>query len=307
MYKSYRIPVISLLLLLSQCAPPTDRYGQIEDFDLQGHRGAMGMFAENTIPGFLMAIDQGVNTVEFDIVISGDNQVVVSHEPWFRPSICLKPDGSEIQEDEYLDYLIYEMNYEEIRQFDCGSRQNPEFPDQQNRSQSKPTMRNAIRAMEDYIADQNLSPVVYSIETKSRAEWENTKTPDPETFVRLMYEDLRELEVLDRVILQSFDMRTLRIMREMDGNIRQALLVSRNGGNVANDIDELGYTPEIYSPHYMLVTPNMVREAHEKGMQVIPWTVNDPEDMKNLIDMGVDGLITDYPNRFNQEVRELVN
>ena len=293
-------------LLLISCEPQPDRPGQLEDFDLQGHRGAMGMFAENTIPGFLMAIDEGVNTIEFDIAVSADRQIVVSHEPWFRSEICLKPDGSEIPRDEEREHLIYEMDYEEIREYDCGSLQHPDHPEQQNRSLPKPTMQETIEATEQYVADHNLEPVRYSIETKSRPEWDHHKTPDPETFTELMYEELQQLEVLDRVIMQSFDPRTLRHMRELDEDVKQALLISRNGGNVAEEIDRLGYTPDIYSPNYLLVTRDMVTTAREYGMQIIPWTVNHPEDMRSMIDIGVDGLITDYPHRFNEEVRELV-
>ncbi len=306
MAKRYLFLLLFLLITLSKCSPPTDRYGQLDDFDLQGHRGAMGMFAENTIPGFMIAIDQGVNTVEFDVVISADDEVVVSHEPWFRPSICLKPDGSEISEDEIDDHLIYQLTYDEISQYDCGSRQNPEFPDQQNRAQPKPTMAQAIIAMEGYISDQNLDKVNYSIEIKYQLEWENEKVPDPETFARLVYEELSELDILDRVIIQSFSPASLRAMRNLNEDIRQALLVSRNGGNVDEDINNLGYTPEIYSPHHMLVSSDLVREAQEQGMTVVPWTVNDPEDMRNMLEMNVDGLITDYPDRFNEYIRELL-
>lgn len=301
------ITLFTFVLLISQCAPPTERYSQPDNFDLQGHRGAMGMFAENTIPGFLMAIDQGVSTVEFDVVISADEEVVVSHEPWFRSSICLAPDGSEIPEDEAENHRIYQLTYEEIRRYDCGSQQHPEFPEQQNRSQPKPTMRAAINAMEGYIAEQNLKPINYSIEIKYRPEWENEMVPDPGTFTRLVYEELEELEILERVIIQSFSPAALNVLRDLNQDIQQALLITRNGGIVSDDIENLGYTPDIYSPHYLLLTPEMLREASDMGMKVVPWTVNDPEEMINLVEMGVDGLITDYPNHFNEHVREELN
>ena len=300
------ITAVFVMLLLTSCSPPTERHSQLDDFDFQGHRGAMGMFAENTIPSFLLAIDEGVTTIEFDIVVTADDELVVSHEPWFRHTICLQPDGSEIAEEDELDHQIYEMTYEEVSSYDCGSLQNPDFPEQQNRSQPKPTMRQAIEAMEGYVAEYGLEPVHYSIETKARPEWDDHKTPAPETFTRLMYEELVDLDVLDRVIMQSFDPRTLRVMRELDEEVRQALLISGNGGDVQAEVEDLGYTPEIYSPHYLLVSHDMVQEAHEMGMQIIPWTINDVEDMKNMVEMGVDGLITDYPNRFNSDVREML-
>lgn len=300
--------IVSALLfaILISCTPEPERPAQLEDFDLQGHRGAMGMFAENTIPSFLLAIDEGVNTVEFDIAVSADDDIIISHKPWFRHDICLDPNEERIPEDKEREHLIYEMSTQEVQEYNCGSLQHPDHPDQQNRSQPKPTMKEAIETMENYIDDNNLAPITYSIETKSRPEWDNEKTPDPETFTRLMYDELAALDVLDRVIMQSFDPRTLRIMREIGDEVKQALLISRNGGDVEQDVNELGYTPEIYSPNYLLVTRQMVEDAHEKGMEVIPWTVNHTEDMKHMVDLGVDGLLTDYPNRFNAEVRELV-
>ncbi len=300
-----KIVCVLLFAILFSCTPEPERPAQLEDFDLQGHRGAMGMFAENTIPSFLLAIDEGVNTIEFDIAVSADDDIIISHEPWFRHDICLDPNEEQIPEDEEREHLIYELSTREVQEYDCGSLQNPDHPDQQNRSQPKPTMIEAIETIENYIDDNNLAPVYYSIETKSRPEWDNHKTPDPETFTQLMYDELAELDVLDRVIMQSFDPRTLRVMREIDDQIRQALLISRNGGDVEDDTDELGYIPEIYSPNYLLVTRQMVDKAHEKGMEVIPWTVNHTDDMEHMIELGVDGLLTDYPNRFNAEVREI--
>lgn len=269
------------------------------DFDLQGHRGAAGLMPENSVPSFLKAIDLGVNTVEFDVVISADDQVVISHEPWFRREICSTPEGKLITRNTEMDYNIFELTYEEIKLFDCGSHGNPDHPEQERIAVSKPLMLEAIHEMELYVQENNLDPVNYSIEIKSRPEWDSNMHPKPGEFVQLVYDELLKLNITDRVIIQSFDVRALQKLRSLDPTVTQSFLVSLNRFKQEN-LALLGYVPEIYSPHYRLVNTQLIERSRELGMKVIPWTVNDPGEMKRLIEMGVDGLITDYPNRYQE-------
>lgn len=281
-----------LLLFFSSCNHNSNV------FDLQGHRGTAGLMPENTIPSFLNAMELGVNTVELDVVISVDNKVVVSHEPWFRHGLCSTPDGELISRETEVSYKIYELTYDEISLFDCGSHGNPYHPDQQKIAAAKPLMRDAILEMEQYANDNNLDAVNYSIEIKSRQEWDSTIQPEPNEFVRLVYEELKELNVLDQIIIQSFDVRSLKVLKSLDHTVTQAFLFSQNS-NEKELRQNLGYMPEILSPRYSLVTNDMIAKSHELNMKIIPWTVNDPDEMKKLIDMGVDGLITDYPNLYH--------
>jgi len=280
-------------LLITACTMDEDAF----DYDLQGHRGARGLLPENTIPSFLKAIDYGVNTIEFDLVVTGDNQILISHEPWFDLQISTKPDGNPVTEEEQMDLNIYQMTYEETQQFDVGIRGHAGFPDQEPMEATKPLMRDAIIAIENYVEEQGLEPVYYNIETKSRPEWYGVYGPQPEEFSQLLYDELAELDILDRVIIQSFDPATLIAMREIDANVVQAMLVYEEDQTIERKIEILGYTPEIWSPHYELVTPELVAEVHDRGMTIIPWTINEREEMIRLLDMGVDGIITDYPNR----------
>lgn len=293
MERSNLLCVVFFFVFLISCGR-TD-----SEFDFQGHRGAMGLMPENTIPSFIRALDEGVKTIEFDVVISADSLVVVSHEPWFRSSICLKPDGSRISEEEEQDFLMWEKSYDQIAKYDCGSLQNSRFPDQMNMPLSKPTMKEAILAMDAHAKEHNRPLPYFSIETKSRPEWDGSHHPSPDTFMQLVYSELAELEVLDRVIIQSFDPRTLQYLRNVDASIPQAFLMYHNV-NISRGIEELGYVPEIFSPYYRAVDERMIREAKEQGMKVIPWTVNDLEEMKRLIELGVDGLISDYPNLYKK-------
>ncbi len=267
------------------------------NYDLQGHRGARGLLPENTIPGFLKAIDYGVNTIEFDLVVTADNQLLVSHEPWFDHQISTKPDGTPVTEEEQTDLNIYEMTYEETQQFDVGLRGHPAFPEQEPLEVTKPLLRDAIQAIENYVEEQGHDPVYYNIETKSRPEWYGVYTPQPEVFSKLLYDELANLDILDRVIIQSFDPATLISMRGIDPDVRQAILVHEEDQTIDRYAEFLGYHPEIWSPHYELVTPEQIEEIHNRGMKIIPWTINEKEEMIRLLQMGVDGIITDYPNR----------
>jgi glycerophosphoryl diester phosphodiesterase len=285
------LPILFLTVLITiSCTME-----QSDTFDLQGHRGARGLMPENTIPAFLKAVDLGVNTVEFDVVVTGDGKVLVSHEPWFNHLFSSKPNGEPVTESEEMDLNIYEMTYEETQQFDVGKRGNPNFPNQQPMEVTKPLMKDAIRAVEEYASENDLPPLHYNIETKSRPEWYGEYVPGPEEFSRLLFEELKELGVLDRVIIQSFDPSTLIAFKQLAPDVRQAMLVSND---VLPDmyINLLGYTPEIWSPDYRLLDAESVSQLQSKGMKVIPWTVNTVDEMRELLRFGVDGFITDYPD-----------
>lgn len=264
-------------------------------FDLQGHRGARGLMPENTIPGFLEAVDLGVTTVELDVVVTKDHRLVASHDPWFDPRICSTPDGVPIPESEKYRYRIYGLTYDEVVRFDCGRRGHPDFPRQRPVPASKPLLADAITAVEARVGELGLRPVRYNIETKSRPEGDGELHPAPEVFARLLYDEVRRLGVLERTTIQSFDVRTLRVVRALDPTVSLSLLVE-NGLGLERNLEILGFTPEIYSPDHHLVDAVLVLEAHARGIALIPWTVNDRDEMERLMDLGVDGLITDYPD-----------
>jgi glycerophosphoryl diester phosphodiesterase len=268
-------------------------------FDVQGHRGARGLAPENTIPAFQTALDLGVTTLEMDVVISKDNEVVVSHEPWMSHAICLTPDGERIPEADEKQHRILEMTYQEVMQYDCGSLRHPDFPEQQTEPAPKPLLRDVIEMAEDRVdLGGRDRPIFYNVETKSRPAWDSTLTPPPEPFVKAVYGVLEEAGVLRRATLQSFDPRTLKVAHEMDPDLRLALLVGQDfDPGMEAQLQMLGFTPDVYSPDHQLLDAQRMEQATEHGMPVIPWTVNDKETMRRLIDLGVNGLITDYPNR----------
>mgnify|MGYP006301404625 CR=1 FL=1 len=269
------------------------------DFDLQGHRGARGLMPENTIPAFLKAMELGVDTVELDLVVTADNRILVSHEPWFSHLFTTAPDGTPVTEEEERSLNIYKMTYEQTRQYDVGKRVNPNYPNQQPMGVTKPLFVDAVRAVEQYAEENSLPKPYYNIETKSDPEFYGEMVPQPEEFARLLNAELTRLDaeygVADRTIVQSFDPQTLIEIRKLNEEISLAMLVSERRP-MQEYINRLGFTPEIWSPNYRLVTPEMISEARERGMKVIPWTINTVHEMRRLLEMGVDGIITDYPD-----------
>lgn len=268
-----------------------------EGIELQGHRGARGLYPENSIPGFLHTLDLGVTTLEMDVVISKDRQVVVSHDHWFNAAICLQPDGQTIPPEREREILLFDMDYEEIAQYDCGSIRHPDFPRQQPERVSKPLLRDAILVAEQHAAEHGLRPVHYNVEIKSHPDRDGIAHPPPEEFVPLVLDVLEETGVKDRANLQSFDPRNLQVARSLDPTLLLALLVDYEENHSLDfHLDRLGFVPQIYSPNYRLVDEALVRDVHERGMKLIPWTVNTLEEMERLIALGVDGIITDYPD-----------
>lgn len=265
-------------------------------FDLQGHRGARGLMPENTLPAFIHAFELGVTTLELDVVLTRDNEVVVSHEPWFSAEICSHPDGRPVTEDEQHGLNIFTMNYAEAASFDCGSRGNPRFPGQAAMKVSKPLLREVLTIIEAHEVASRPTPIRYNIEIKSRPSRDRLNYNSIEEYAQSLYDVLTSHGVLARTAVQSFDPRSLEAMKRIDPGVELVLLVDNTDG-FSENLGHLSFKPEIYSPNFELVDRALVDQAHELGIRVIPWTVNDEDRMRELISMGIDGLITDYPGR----------
>lgn len=291
------IPIVLILMIML----PSIGFSQkkLPTFDVQGHRGARGLRPENSIPAFLIALDSGVTTVEMDLAITKDRQIIVSHEPWMSSEICLNPSGNAYTKKEEKIFNIYEMTYEEVAKFDCGSMGNSKFPEQVKMSVTKPLLKDVIVAIEDHIKSYTRFEVDYNIEIKSGDDGDGKYHPAPAEFSDMVYKLLDEYLPLHRVVIQSFDFRVLKYWHEKYPDIRLAALVE-NKKSVEAHLKELGFNPDIYSPYYRNINQAKVKELHEKKIKVIPWTVNEISEMLALKGMGVDGFITDYPNRAKQ-------
>jgi glycerophosphoryl diester phosphodiesterase len=272
----------------------------MKTLDKQGHRGCRGLFPENTIPGFLNAIDLGVTTLEMDAVITKDNQVILSHEPFFNHEISTLPDGKYINETEEKEFNIYKMKYSEVTRYDVGQKPHPRFPQQQKIKAVKPLLSDVIDAVEMYAKAKLKKPLFYNIETKTQPQTDGVFHPEPKDFVEMLMKVILQKKIEDRVIIQSFDRRTLQYLHQKYPTITTALLVEDfDKKDFENQIADLGFLPSIYSPAQELVTQKLIQECHQKSVKLIPWTVNNPKKIKEFIAMGVDGIISDYPNLFD--------
>ncbi len=293
----YFFLAMTVIVAFSSCKSSRTNMQQTKVIDWQGHRGARGLAPENTIPSFLKALEYPeITTLELDVAISADSLVVISHEPWFSDVISSHPDGSPVQEAEAKSLNLYRMNYAEIQRYDCGQRGHKHYPEQQKQAAVKPLLSDMIKAVDEACRQQKRPLVRYNIEIKSQRAWDGIYTPVPEDFARLVLEVIDEAGIRKRCCVQSFDKRPLQAMHRLAPELTIALLIESMSG-VSEQLAELGFTPQVYSPHYQMVTAHLVEAVHAAGMRIIPWTVNETNIMTSLLSLGVDGISTDYPDR----------
>jgi glycerophosphoryl diester phosphodiesterase len=249
---------------------------------VHGHRGARAVRPENTIPAFQYAIEQGVDVLELDMAVTKDNVVVVSHDETMNPAYCTGPAGST--------RVIREMTFAELQQWDCGGKANPQFPKQQAIPGTRVPTLDAVFAL------AKRAKVEFNIETKmspAHPEW----TPAPEEFARLVLAVIKKHGLENRVILQSFDYRTLHAMKSLAPAIRRSALFPTKREEAGLDFVAVAKAggATIVSPIHQLVTPEKVAAAHAAGLQVVPWTANTAADWEKLVAAKVDAIITDDP------------
>jgi glycerophosphoryl diester phosphodiesterase len=272
-----------------------------DSFDKQAHRGGRGVIPENTIPAMLNALSLGATTLEMDVCISKDKKVFLSHEAFFNHEITTKPDGGFIDEKEEKSFNMYQMNYADIVKYDVGLKPHPRFPDQQKMKAVKPLLSDVFKAVKEDMITRRRPMPFYNIETKCLPETDNKYHPAPAEFVELLMKEIKDNSMEDFVIIQSFDFRTLQYLHQHYPNIKTAMLVEAvSKSSFRKQMKDIGFTPTIYSPEFVMVIPELIKDCHDLNMKIIPWTVNDKEKIKEFKKMGVDGIITDYPNLFNE-------
>ena len=294
-------------------------------FDLQGHRGARGLAPENTIEGFAAALAIGVSTLEFDLGMTRDGVLVVHHDVWLNPDTTRKPDGAFLAA---RGPALRALTLAELKRYDVGrlrpgTRYAETFPQQQPADGARvPTLAEVF----DFARRVRADHVRFNIETKLTPT-SGADAPDPETFAAAVAAAVRAAGLADRVTVQSFDWRTLAILRRIAPEIARVCLSAERPGfdtiergkpgpspwTAGLDVHDVGgSTPRlvaaaacaVWSPAFRDLTQGSLAEAKALGLKVIPWTVNERLDMERLIGLGVDGLISDYPDRLRAVLAE---
>lgn len=283
--------------------------------DLQGHRGARGLRPENTWPAFEEAIRQGMTTLELDTVLTKDKKIVIHHDSETNPVICQRKDGTEI-----LSQSLYELTLSELKQLDCGTKKNPKYPEQ------TPVPGTELITIEEFFS------LVAKVEKQSAGKGKlkfniETKFPNDDKaqlpieivkeHVSLLVQSVEKAKVTDRTTIQSFYLKALPIVKEINPKLKTSALFSPTyfqgammtfgfGNSTRKNALEktLEVKADIISPYFLYVTNEFVQEAHSHKISVIPWTVNERTEMQRLIEAGVDGIITDYPDRLKNVVKQ---
>lgn len=310
-------------LLLASVGCHAQGSAPVRAFDLEGHRGARGLAPENTLAAFRRALGIGVTTIETDIAVTKDQIPVVSHNPNLVPELVRDATGKWLTEP---GPSIHSLTLEQLRRYDIG-RLNPatryarEFPEQRASDGERfPTLREALR-----LVGSASTPVRLNIETKLTPD-NAGDTVDAKTFVRLILEAVSDAKLMDRVTIESFDWRTLLEAKRVAPDVPTSCLTIESTGMDTMAPAADGKSPwhaglrlsdyrsvpalvaaagcETWSMYWRNLTPALVADAHAIGLEVLPWTVDSVADMQRLIDMGVDGIITDYPDRLRHVMEE---
>ena len=296
-----RITPLSFLflgILLVSCG--ASHYSDVAvNFDQQAHRGGRGLMPENTIASEINAINFDC-TLEMDLQMSKDKKIVVSHDAYFNSDFCLTPEGYTMTKKDGLGRLIYNMPYDSVAKYDAGLKPYPGFPLQKKMPAIKPLLSVLIDSVEAY-AKQKRHVNHYNIEIKSNPKSDGKFYSSLEEYIDSSMKIIVDKGIASRTMMQSFDVRALRILHDKFPKIQASFLVSAtNKKTVKGYIDDLGFVPDVFSPEFTLVTTELVKAFHQHHVLVIPWTPNTLKDIQRLKLMGVDGVITDFPDLFAQ-------
>ncbi len=277
--------------------------------DLQGHRGARGLLPENTIPAFKAAMDYGMTTIELDTTLTLDKRLAVYHDVAINREICLDKEGKKPEP-----VMIKTLTVDELKQFDCGAVQHRKFSRQRTIKNTRiPTLKEFFVFVKSYEERMNREPVDFNIEIK----FGETYTIDEvREAARVMVRTVEEAGMVSRTTVQCFVIELLPEIQKLDPNIQTSALFSPTRaqglammlGFNANRKKILQKAVEtradIISPHYTYISPKFVKQCHDSNIKVIPWTVNRKERMVKLLEQGVDGIISDYPDRLTEAYEE---
>lgn len=266
--------------------------------DVQGHRGARGYLPENTLPAFARALEIGVDTLELDVGVTTDGVVVVHHDRGLNPDIARGADGKWVREAR----PIISFNYKELQSYDVG-RLKPGSDTAKRFPQQKPIDGTRIPKLADLfslVKSKGNDRVRFNIEPKSDLDFPDETLP-PEPFARALIAEVRKAGFEKRTTVQAFDWRSLKVVEREAPEMPTVYCTEETGSDPARVHSAGG---KIWSPDFQRVTAAKLAQARGWGMWVTVWTVNEPTDIKKMLDLGVDGIACDYPDRVIAELKK---
>ncbi|MEZ2146046.1 glycerophosphodiester phosphodiesterase [Bradyrhizobium sp. DN5] len=292
-------------------------------FDLEAHRGGRALLPENTLPAFANALSMGVDTLELDVGVTADGEVVVSHERGLNPDLARGPDGAYITAP---GTPFVKLRLNEVRTYDVGrirpdSAYARQFPDQRAMPGTRIPTLSELFAL---VRKSGNTRVRFNIETKIDPNHPD-QSLDPQAFVTRLLSLIEAEKFSDRVMIQSFDWRTLQLVQQQAPKIPTVYLTLQRGSGQTVALDKAtnwtaGFNPAdhggslprtikaaggaVWSPYFGDVTAALISEARGVGLRVVVWTVNKPDDMAHMIELGVDGIISDRPDLLRQIAAE---
>ena len=296
----------SFITIIAACQHSTKNKPLSDSFDLQGHRGARGLAPENTIPAFQMALKHKMNTLEFDTVLTKDNQLIIHHDAITNPQLCQRRSGEEISSTP-----IRNLTVAQLKELDCGSRKNPKFPEQ------NPTKGTELLTLPEFFTwirpQLRQNPTLgFNIELKFS---EKPSSAEVSIAVQAILKDIQVADMRSHVTIQSFHLEALDLIAKKQPNIIRSalyrpsytqaaqLMVGMTANQKAILKDAIKRKVQIISPYHYYVNADFVHQAHKHQIKIIPWTVNDEPRMLELFQMGIDGIISDYPDRLQKAHR----
>ncbi|PWS33923.1 glycerophosphodiester phosphodiesterase family protein [Pedobacter paludis] len=267
-------------------------------FSAEAHRGGRGLMPENTIPAMLSALkNTDISTLEMDTHITKDGEVVVTHDDYLSSEFMLRPDGSEIDKTEAKKYVIYQMDYKSLKQFIIGSKHYRAFPQQQKVKTYIPRLADLIDSIQYAIKSTGRKQCFYDIEIKSSEKGDDIFHPKPEKFAELLLSVIQKKGILPFTVIQSFDKRALQFVHKKYPSVKISYLAN-NDKTYEEHIADLGFKPFIIGSSYKGFNPDIIKKAHADGVKVLTATVNTKEEIEKLRALKIDGIMTDYPNLF---------
>lgn len=284
-----------MLLILGGIVLAGQLLAVVPKIEVQGHRGARSLRPENTLAAFKYALENKIEVLEMDLSYTKDHVLVLNHDETINPTLCLDPQGHKITQKIY----IHELTLKEVQKYDCGSLMNPRFPRQVPAPKEKiPTFEEVLALVNSYEKSQN-QKYRLNVEIKVHNEFIKKNTP---RMVKELIASVKKHKIYDRAVIQAFDIDVIDQARIQDSKIKTAFLIEEKMEDVLlrlniKSVSDLikKYKFNILSPNFKVINKEQVKNLQAQGIQVIPWTVNEAKDWQNLIEMEVDGIITDDP------------